>query len=232
MICSVIITAFKNTKYILESIESIALQELPRGWEIRYYIGVDSCDDTSVFLKENNINYYWTDVNVGTYVLSNSLINEAKNNGSDIYVRFDSDDVALQDFLLYGIENVQKYHFFRPYSIKCDLNLNPIGDIVRASGSAFFDSYALDALGGYQHYRVACDTDMFKRAINFGFIEEEVDKKPTYYYRQHPHSLMNTTETAKKSQLRKQSWKEMSALRNSGIIKINQPITTDLVYVR
>lgn len=232
MICSVIITAFKNTKYILESIESIAAQTLPDGWEVRYYIGVDACKETSDYLIQNKIPHYWTNTNVGTYILSNSLFNQAKNDGSDIYVRFDSDDVALQNFLLYGIENTQKYHFFRPYSIKCDINLNPIGNIVRASGSAFFDSYALNALGGYQHYRVACDTDMYKRAINFGFIEEEVDEKPAYYYRQHPSSLMNTTETAKRSQLRVRSWKEMSASRNSGLIKIDYPMITDLTYVR
>lgn len=232
MICAVLITAYQSTDYILDSIESILNQQLPDGWNLKLYIGVDNCIDTSNLLFSKKIDYYYSKENVGTYVLSNSLIQQAKKDNSDVYVRFDSDDVADKNFLLYGIPYAQECHFFRPYLIKCDNNLVPLtNEIIRATGSSFFDNYALDCLGGYQNYRVACDTDFFKRAEMAGFVNKDVNNKPVYFYRQHKSSLMNNVNTSKKSSLRKISWKKMTEFRDNGNIKVNPPVTTALSHI-
>lgn len=226
--CAIIITAYKAESYILESINSFNDQMIPEGWEIEFYIGVDAHVPTSDVLKDNNISHYMANENVGTYILSNSLIQKAWDDGCDVFLRFDSDDVACENFISYGILNCEMYNFSRTFCKETDEQLNPQNDQVKyANGAVFFNRDALNELGGYQPYRVSCDTDLTRRADILGFIPDEYDSKPVYFYRKHPQTLSNNKDTNGKSQMRKQAIINMNRDFQHGKIFI-QPKTTDM----
>lgn len=229
---AIILTAYKSEKYILRTLKSLQNQPLPNGWQIRFYIGVDACENTASILKENKIPYYYTKENVGTYILTNSLINNAQEDKCDMFLRFDSDDIACRNFLLYGIEHTLKYNFISPYQILVDEHLNPINNKFKiAHGSMFATQLAIDALGGYYHYRVGCDTNFFRRAKRLGFGENITEKKPIYLYRQHDESLMKNKQLGKGTLQRKKARNLMKLEFDKGKNKIEHPVTTSLKYI-
>lgn len=230
--CAILITAFKSNGYILNTLQSLQDQTLPNGWQIKFYIGVDACKDTADVLDKNKIPYYYTEENVGTYILTNSLLEKAKNDNCNVFVRFDSDDIACENFLLYGIEQVLKYNFISPYQILVDEHLNPINNELKiAHGSMFATQTAIESLGGYYHYRVGCDTNFFRRANRLGFGGDITEKKLVYLYRQHSQSLIKDRQLGKGTSQRKQARDNMQAEFNAGKNKIENPVTIDLKYI-
>lgn len=230
---AIIITAFNAENYILETLNSLSDQPLPHGWQTKFYIGVDACKDTAITLEKNNISYYYAEKNVGTYILTNSLLEEARKDDCEVFVRFDSDDIACENFLLYGIEHVLKFNFISPYQILVDEHLNFIDneDLKTAHGSMFATKTAIEMLGGYYHFRVGCDTNFFRRARRLGFGGDITEKKPVYLYRQHSQSLMKDAQLGKGKPQRKQARNYMLAEFNAGKNKIENPVTVDLKYI-
>lgn len=231
-ICSLLITAYQSADYILDTLESLHQQSLPANWQIKFYIGVDSCNETASILNKNNIPYYYSYNNVGTYILTNSLIQKAKQDNCDVFVRFDSDDIACENFLLYGIEHAVKNNFVSPYQILVDKDLNVINDDLKvAHGSMFATRKAIDLLGGYYSYRVGCDTNFFRRANRLGLGGVITEKKPVYLYRQHTKSLMKNKQLGKGTNERKMFKKEMRCKFLAGENTIQNPVITDLKYI-
>lgn len=230
-VIAILITAFNARQYILDTLKSLKDQSLPNGWQIKFYIGVDACTDTADILDKNKISYYYTEENVGTYVLTNSLLEKAKDDNCNIFVRFDSDDIACENFLLYGIEHVLKFNFINPYQILVDKDLTPISNELKiAHGSMFATRTAIESLGGYYHYRVGCDTNFLKRAKRLGYNGKILKNTPVYLYRQHSDSLMKNKDLGKGSVIRKQSWSEIKEKFAAGENKIKNPVTIDLKF--
>lgn len=227
----IIITAYNSEKFILDTVKSLVHQRLPTGWISKFYIGIDGCTKTADILKENKIPYYFSEKNVGTYILTNSLLLEAKKDFCDIYLRFDSDDIACENFLLFGINHVMSKNFIRCYQILCDENLNPIHkNPVLAHGSVFFTKSAFDKLGGYYHYRAGCDTNFYRRAEKLGYNLKISNNLPLYFYRQHSNSLMKNSEFGKGTTYRKTNRDIMNSDLEKGILCIETPSTTELEY--
>ena len=232
-ICAVIITAYEAENYILDCLESLKKQKLPKGWICEFYIGVDACKKTEQVLKQHLINFYLAKENVGTYVLSNSLLREAQINNARLFVRFDSDDIAGEKFLYKGIKHADRTGFCRPNQIACDENMNPISNkISPAHGSMFVRRDALEQLGGYYHYRVGCDTNFYRRAERLGFgtsTNNDYDI-PFYYYRTHKTSLMKHSTMGKGTIYRRESWEQMKKEYFAGVNKIENIVTTPLFF--
>jgi glycosyltransferase involved in cell wall biosynthesis len=227
---AIMITAFNAEKYILDTIESLKNQTLLEGWKTKFYIGVDACEKTAATLQKNKIPYYYAVENVGTYILTNSLIKEAQKDDTDIFLRFDSDDVACENFLQHGIENTLISGFTRPYQVVCNEHMQPItNETEPAHGSMFISNKALNQLGGYYHYRVGCDTNFYRRAERLNYVSpiNNLDKQPIYLYRQHSNSLMKHPDMGKGSKYRKESWEKMKEEFFKGVNKID-PVTTSL----
>lgn len=229
---AILITAYKAEKYILETLNAFKQQKIPKNWNIKYFIGVDGCNTTANLLKENNISYYFAEGNVGTYILTNSLIKEALKDNVNAFLRFDSDDVPCENFLMHGIYHLQSADFVRPYKINCDENLIIKTGIKPADGPAFFTRYAIDLLGGYDHYRVACDGFFRRRAETLNLIKDTAKNIPTYFYRNIHTSLTKSKGTGKHSKYRKNVKKLMLKSFRQNILKIENPITTFLEYVK
>jgi len=228
---AIVITAFNAKKYILETLKSFNKQLLPDGWKIKYYIGVDACVNTANVLEENNIPFYYANENVGTYILSNSLLQKAKEDNCDMFLRFDSDDIARENFLLYGITHTEQHKFVRPFYNYCTHRGKPKGtsNPTVAHGPVFMIREVLDQLGGYQPFRVACDTDLIERAKTLGYVSNIKEKLPLFFYRRAPNSLTKTTKTSKKSNFRKKIVNELERLRLQGTVKI-EPVITNLTF--
>jgi len=230
--CAIIITAFEAENYITDCLDSLKKQKLPKGWVSKFYIGVDACKKTESVLKKKLIDFYLAKKNVGTYILTNSLLQEAHINNARLFVRFDSDDVAGEKFLYKGIKCAEKTGFCRPNQIVCDENVNPVSDKVSpAHGSMFVRRDAIEQLGGYYHYRVGCDTNFYRRAERLGFGRSDNNDLniPFYYYRKHKTSLMKHSTMGKGSRYRKESWAKMKQEYFAGVNKI-EPVTVNLEF--
>jgi len=228
--CAVIMTAFESTDTILEAIYSLTEQSLPDNWQVKFYIGVDSCDKTATLLNKNNISYYYAKENVGTYILSNSLIRKAYNDNCDIFVRFDSDDYACEEFLYRGIKNTDEKHVTTTKYIRCDEQLQPLLGIEprTAKGSIFISRFLLEKIGGYHHYRVSCDKYLLLRIKALGY-KGKAKLPPTYWYRTSATSLTGKKDTGLSSSYRENiNLKLEESLKNKEF-KIN-PVITDLEY--
>jgi glycosyltransferase involved in cell wall biosynthesis len=229
---AIIITSYKSEQYILETLKSLENQLLPENWAIKFYIGVDACENTADILKKNLYSFYFSEKNVGTYILSNSLIKIAKAENCDMFLRFDSDDLARDNFLFYGINHTLLHDFVRPYYNYCNSSGKPKGNSnsIKAHGPVFISRKALNDVGGYYHYRVACDSDLIRRAERLGYVSTIKEKFPLFWYRKHATSLTKSADTSKKSEFRKQVWAEMTEMFDKGINKIDSPVIVDLVY--
>ena len=229
---AIIITAYKAEKFILDTINAFKIQQIPANWRINYYVGVDNCNSTANLLDRNNISYYCAKENVGTYILTNSLIKEALKDDVDAFLRFDSDDVPCENFLMHGIYHLQSADFVRPYKINCNENLTTKTKIEPADGPAFFTKHALNLLGGYDHYRVACDGFFRRRAEKLNLVKELQEDIPIYLYRNVQSSLTKNKETGKDSKYRKSVKKEMLKSFRQNVLKVEEPKTVLLGYIK
>ena len=234
-------SAYRSQEYIIEAIDSLNNQALPADWEMKMYIGVDNCSSTAKVLEDNNISYYWAKENVGTYIMANSLIKEAA--GSDMFLRFDSDDVALENFLFHGIENGLKYNICRAYKRDVGGALEKITDrriiqngitisntFNQAFGVCFYTPVVLEKIGGYEPHRASCDSFFIRRARESGFnIPKKVSNEPRFLRRVHPSSLTSNKSTKQGSKLRNDAHEAMQKNIRQKKLKID-PVTTALEY--
>lgn len=231
-VISVLMSAFNADQYIVEAIQSILDQKLPSGWILDLKIGVDGCTKTAEVLNKNFIPYYFSSSNVGTYIISNSLLDLAYKSGSNAFVRFDSDDIALENFIKNGIENLTHRDLVRSSYIEIDSLGNVLDNkkIKSSYGSIFFNRTVVDRLGGYYHYKVSCDKDFIQRARAIGLKTNKVTTPSLYYYRRHSTSLTLSNDTSSVSNFRREIELQLQNNLKSNIFKI-VPELTELKYI-
>ena len=229
---AIIIAAYNCPDYILECVDSFKQQVIwpVVGWEIDLRIGVDGCKKTADMLKEEKIPFYWSPVNVGAYVMRNSLIHLEK---ADVYSYFDADDVMSSMYIkriLLKIKSGSKMVIAA--KLQCDRDLIDLGKkpVIENGGAFTFTHEVLEALGGFYRHRCAGDSDFMDRAKKAGFKIDEI-KEPLYLRRRHPESLTKSEKTKIGSEYRKKVWAEMTKKRAAGIIKI-KPTIVKLEYVK
>lgn len=189
---SVIIPAYKATKFIDECLESI------HGAEI--LVGVDDCEETLDHLKDrSDIRLFYFTKNVGPYVIKNTLVDEASN---DHILFFDSDDILIEgiiekvDELLNKTDYVKlKYIDFynKPLSVG-----HMMSDAVIAIRRSVFNS-----MNGFQPWICAADTE-FSHRLQFNKMKHEVIDSLAYHRRLHGENLTTRKETGHKSPIREE----------------------------
>ena len=224
-ICAVIIPAYKAGKYINECIESILKQIPTENWKYEIYIGVDGCKDTSNICKYS---HYYSDQNVGPYVIRNSLL---KDHPADLYVYFDADDIMLDNFLISGIQAIESADIIIPGKRNINESISNRGDYeITLGGAMFFTPKVLEALGGFHDFRCASDTDFLCRASLLGLKIAKLNDV-FYYRRLLPHSITKSDNTGYNSDYRENVWTEMSILRSDKQNLQIKPVTTTLSRV-
>lgn len=219
-LCAIIISAYNSAEYMKDLIESINNHLPVPGYEFETRIGVDGCQKTADKLISMNIPFYYSEKNVGSYIMRNSLI---KIKPADVYAYFDADDVMKPEYLKRSLES--DADAVMTGKINCDENLKPIKNVgVEYGGAITFSNKVLEAVGGFVGVRCAADSDFIDRVKNSGFDILEINE-PLYLRRRHKNSLTKSSKTGIGSAYRKKVWSEMTALRNHGVIKIVPTVT-------
>ena len=215
---SVIIAAYAAENFIGQALESILMQNIPADYKLDVIVGVDGCDKTwnaVSTLKYENVRFIKMERNRGTYVTFNTLMGYTT---SDLIVRFDADDIMLQNYLadqINFLNNNQSVHITRTWSIYTDLNKRPIktelGDGTFTSekgerrkgsdGQFMMRKEVWEQLGAFNPWPCSADTDFLIRANYSGFVLEEVEQFQ-YLRRVHENSLTQRKETGVDSNVR------------------------------
>jgi len=222
---AVIISAFGCPEYVMECVNAVKAQIKYTGWEYDIRIGIDGCQETADVLKQNNIKFFYSENNVGAYVIRNSLIYLSP---ADVYGYFDADDVMEKNYIYKNIEVLESSNCEAVISAKvnCHKNLVAIGDgnaVIETGGAMSFTHKALESVGGYYNFRCAGDTDLMERLRMAGHNIVNIEE-PLYRRRRHNKSLTKSGLTIYGGDYRKKVWAKMCAKRDQGKIKI-QPTT-------
>ena len=233
---ALLISAYKADKNLINIVDNFLNQKLPRGWDVKIYIGVDGCKDTFNLLKENKINFYYSTNNVGTYIICNSLIDIAKKFNHDMYARFDADDIPTKNFLFYGIKRCLKLNFVRTYYQWENHPTKSKKEKKLAYGITFFDNEVLSKVGGYSRYRVEGDHDFVVRLKNLGYFGDfgniflkKLYKKPLFKRLYNPSSLTADKKTAHGSSYRNSIRQQLERDREAGNRLIPKMVNLELI---
>jgi len=219
MKCAIIIAAYNCDKYILECYESVKNQIPLEGWIYEIRLGIDGCQKTADVLRRAGIPFYYSDKNVGAYIMRNSLMAVSP---ADCYAIFDADDVMFPEYLCKSLQG--NHDAVMTAKINCNEKLKPIqGARIGKGGAITFTHGVLERVGGFYGVRCAADTDFMYRCIDAGFEIFEI-KEPLYYRRRHSGSLTKKSDTGIGLHYRKKVWRDMCEKREQGIIKIKPTV--------
>lgn len=216
---AVIIAAYNADKYILDCYESVKNQIPLEGYSVDIRIGVDGCPKTADVLRKNKIPFYWSEKNVGAYIMRNSLMAIAP---ADCYSIFDADDVMFTNYISSTLS--LNADAVMTAKINCNEKLIPIqGARIEYGGAITFSHDILSDLGGFYGVRCAADSDFMARIKICGYSIHEIPE-PLYYRRRHPQSLTKKSDTGIGSPYRKKVWRNMCEKLEQGIIKIKPTV--------
>lgn len=188
---SVIIPAYKATRYIDECLASI------KG-DCEILIGVDACEETYNHIKHLE-NVYYFPKNVGPYIIRNTLSNIAKG---DVIVFFDSDDVMVDGLLNIINERIQHVDYIPLNYINFQEKIKSSGHIMNDAVIAIKKN-VLNQLNGFYPWRCGADTEFAYRLQHNNFKRGKLEDV-SYYRRLHGENLTMKSETGHGSSIRNQ----------------------------
>lgn len=197
---SIIITAWHTEKYIESCLDSIQKQtyfKTHKNYEI--LLGIDSCETTldkvkKIREKYKNLEVYYFDKNVGTYIVSNTLCNIAKY---DYLIRFDSDDIMMDSMIekMVNYANKNGCEFFTSMAKIMGSNTKVV-----TIGQIFITKKLFDKFGGFRPFPCAMDKELsirLKPFIKISYLPEAL-----FQYRQRQDSLTKNKSTGMNSSFR------------------------------
>ena len=201
---SIVVTAWNNTNYLEECLDSIVKQDFKGEYEV--LLGIDCCEKTrDKFLtlrdknKYKNFKAYYMTENKGTYVTTNTLISFSKY---DIILRFDSDDVMMPEMLssIYTTFSTYNADLVKFKFLNFNEHRRWMG--VPSAGVMAYTRELYYKVGGYKPWRCAADSDFLKRILAVG-INVKTLNTPLFLRRSHSESLTNKIDTGFRSELRR-----------------------------
>jgi len=199
---SVIISAYKSAEFIEECLDSVANQKTNIKYEI--LLGIDGCEETlekvkSIMSKYNNMDFhvYYSEINVGVYLMFNSLIEKSKYK---YFTVFGADDIMLENHLEENIKYLNLYNCVITRGINFENNID-INHGKNHDGIIILNKKDFLEINGYDEYRCGMDSDLLKR------LKKENKKIykctiNTYKRRIHSNSLTQNKETGYNSDYR------------------------------
>lgn len=223
--CAVIVAAYRATRWITETLASIEAQRPREGWEYSLRLGVDGCAETSRFLLRSGVAHWWSEENVGPYVMRNSLI-ELEH--ASAYAIFDADDVMRPTYL------EELLHWMGKDGIAgaARSQVDETGKLLARrfgyrSGVCVISHPAWAKVGSFRAWPVAADHDFILRARALRVTVQPVNKA-LYVRRVHAESLTNRKDVGFKSRIRVEFAKRARHLTKHRIGLYVPPITTPL----
>lgn len=193
---SILISAYGNKQYIIETLESIKKQTYKK-YEI--LIGVDGDLDLLYFIQDNkekfqNIRVFYYPKNLGPYLIFNSMVVESKY---DKILRFDSDDIMPATYIEELVELLKNNDVVKPYGVNFGLNKNPIK---LSHGSFLIRKNKFVEIGGFQPWVCDSDGEIFDRSQNT--LKWGIAKDVIFQRRIHDNNLINDKNRGLKSKIR------------------------------
>jgi hypothetical protein len=195
---NIITAAYNCPNWIFDYLYGWQNQQPVEGWKINLMIGVDGCKSTHQSLTKAKVPHYWSPINVGWPIITNSLHQQDQ---ADVYIRFDADDVPLPEYFSVVINNLKNSQCFQLFEYRTDEMLNPIKK-QNKSNTMVYTRAVLEKIGGFHPVRVGADKDFIGRARSAGFLGNRPDGH-YFYKRQHKNALTKSKDTNMKSAFRK-----------------------------
>lgn len=213
--------------WLEESLSSIENQ-LPRdAWTYSLRIGVDGCEETSSLLRRMGRGHWFSEANVGPYVMRNSLI---ELRPAAAYATFDDDDVMHRDYLLELLEWVGSDRIAGAARVQIDDNGRLLRRRARYQhGVSVYSAGAWSKLGGFRAWPMAADHDLILRAARLRIPVKAV-KMPLYRRRKHRASLTNRDDVGLESPVRREYRDRAVDLAKRGVGLQISPRTTPLTW--
>lgn len=186
---SVIIPAYKATRYIDECLASI------KG-ECEILIGVDGCQETYNHVKHLDNVFYFKE-NVGPYVIKNTLSDIAKG---EILLFFDADDVMVDGLLNIINKNIQHVDYIPLNYINFQNIIKPSEHIMNDAVIAIKKN-VFNSLNGFHPWKCGADTEFGYRLQYNNFKKGKLDGV-SYHRRLHDENLTIRKETGHGSPIR------------------------------
>lgn len=172
---SICLTAWQTQNYIEDCLNSIESQTYFKDFgEFEILLGIDGCENTFSKVKKiqhkyRNLRVFMMNKNVGTYIVSNTMMSLAKY---DYILRFDTDDIMMPNM----IESVMNYMYFnpnvdmlRPYAINFG---DKSGMLYDKHGCVLVKKQVFRKFGGYRPWTCAADGEFQRRVEKFIKIEK------------------------------------------------------------
>jgi glycosyltransferase involved in cell wall biosynthesis len=205
---TIIIPTFNNVDYIDECINSIK-NNSKDNINIQILIGIDDCEKTKNHIKNNvlynDVESYYFNVNVGPYIIKNTLTRYAKYEN---ILFFDSDDYFLNEtipFILNGLNN-SEYVIFKYQNIKNNRPTNMKYEYGEGVFGIKKDVFIKQ--NGFYPWRCAGDSE-FKDRYKTKNTIHKIDKL-CFNRRIHDNSLTKSKETGYNSDIRLSYAKKIS----------------------
>jgi glycosyltransferase involved in cell wall biosynthesis len=187
---SVIIPAYKASKYIDECLASI------KG-ECEILIGVDACEETYNHIKHLDNVYYFTK-NVGPFVIKNTLMDIAKYEN---VLFFDADDVMAEDLIEKFISAIQQVDYVTLNYVDFHTVINPHLHMFN-NATVGIKKSVFNSLNGFYPWRCGGDTE-FDYRVKYNNIKHKNLDGVNYYRRIHGNNLTMRKDTGYGSEIRK-----------------------------
>lgn len=216
---SVIITAYQTQDYIEECLDSVHNQTWfsnNDNWEI--LLGIDHCEKTldkikNIASKYKNLTIIYTTKNVGTYILSNTLISIAKYKH---ILRFDSDDIMdshMVEYMLSASSLVKNCDIVQCY-YKNFSSTSSVSSKGIPHGIFLCKADILKKYGGFMPWKCAADSEFLER-MKAEKIVKTVIPLVLFYRRIHDNSLTRANGTNMQSELRKSYKKYITSMSST-----------------
>lgn len=217
---SVIIPAYKATRFLRECLDSVVAQKALADGGYEILLGVDGCKETLFKAREIGGQYpalrmFWFPMNRGPYVVRNTLAYQARG---ECLVFFDSDDVMLPGFSEWCDKHIGERGVTRfLFRYKFGSTFRSVGG--RGANGVFgIRADLFKGLGGFRPWPCSADTEFHIRAQHAG-LASYTSGLPLFIYRKHPGCLTVRTETGGRSALRAQYHAITRRLRGARHIK-------------
>jgi glycosyltransferase involved in cell wall biosynthesis len=212
---SVIIPAYKATKYIHDCLASI------KG-NCEILIGVDGFEDTYNHIKHLDGVYYFKN-NVGPYVIKNTLVDKAKH---DVILFFDADDIMADGLIDTVYENIQNVDYLPLNYINFQGKINHTGHTMNDAVIAIKKN-VFNSLNGFYPWKCGADTE-FTYRLQHNSLKKGKLNGVSYYRRLHGENLTMNPLTGHGSAIRK----EYVNIINNNIKANNWPNPQTKTYVK
>jgi glycosyltransferase involved in cell wall biosynthesis len=214
---SVIIPAYKATKFIKECLESILLQKLNNDIVVEINIGIDSCEETLNYIKGNkfiynNCNIFYFEENGGPYLIRNTLSKLCKYEN---IIYFDADDIMDIELINETFIKLIEYDVVRWKFINFYGNFND-GDFKlndwHAHGVFGIKKDIFLSMNGFSPWRIGSDTEFLERSKKFK-VKTFYTEKIMFYRRQHDDNQTRNKKTGMGTPARIEVQKKLSIMR-------------------